>query len=304
MTETAVQPGLLLSDWDEAVGPQIVGELLPGITEAAEVLAAQSYMSAQNVFCSAEFSSISFTLPNLKIQRKTKFYFDVVPDPEVRGGQRPFLLAVYLPLNAPDALFIKLDPVIESAVKQYKAGQIPSLEELQAKVHDLMLGKLSTEDIGAEESEIADKIAEETEAETLILKIHCEICKREIPFAISKSSITEDIRPGKPFSEYTYLHGFGEEDIEPHGLKVTVDANYNLTKVEYVDDEGHRISPFQERDLKDLRIRVGPWRPPEVKTLKEQVQKGTPSQTIARMVQRTIKDVDKKIAELEEKNQL
>ncbi|MHA1730292.1 MAG: hypothetical protein ACTSU5_00020 [Promethearchaeota archaeon] len=294
-------PGILLTDWDEKEGPMVIVESLPGIDEPAEILATQSYLSAQNVFSSVEFSRISFSLPNLKIRRKMKIYFDVVEDESVRGGRRPFMLAVYFPLETPDSFLERFDDVVHPYVEGYKDGVKPDAAKLQDDVARFYLSEypkyLEAREKGGPEGTVAEEpVAVTSPEDSVILKIYCEICKREIPMEVAKSNPSS----GGFFMTYTYLHGFGEEGLDPHGLKVTVGKDGTLTKVEYVDAEGHAVTPgsVRSRDLKDFRVKVGPWRPDEVKQLKDELGRGTPPHRIAVLLQRTIKDVEKKVGEV------
>ena len=281
------QPGFLLSDWDEKIGPQIVDKSLPGISEDPETLATQSYISAQQVFCSVEFSRISFILPNLKIQRKVKLYFDVIQDNKVRGGQRPFLIAVFLPLNVPDAIFLKLDPIIEPLMEMYKKATRPNFIKLEEETRKLLAEDL----VGKEKKE------EKAKREQIILiQVHCEICKRDLSLTFSKAELRK--RPSNEFPEYTYLHGVDEKGIEPHGVRITVDTNYVLNKIEYVDVKGNRISPFQEQDVKALSAKVGGWATGELQTLAREMKHGTPIRSLARLIQRPETEIKNKMHEI------
>ncbi len=288
-----IVPRFLLSTWDERKGPKIIAELLPGIAEDAIVLATQSYITSQNVFNNVEFSRIFFTLPNLKIGRNVKYYFDILPDENVRGGQRPFLLAVFLPLDAPDVAFAYIDPIMERVLDQYKNGTVPDFSLVQSDVKQV-LGDHTDTTTG----QIAVDVEVGEQAGTHVVTINCEICKDLISFNldandpnIEKASIGEDL------TAYTYTHGTPGEE---HRVKVTVDQDHALTKVEYVDDAGERISPFQESEVP--LGRVGTWSADEIKSLEAEMHKGTPDRTIARMLQRATSDVELKKRELEKDN--
>ncbi len=280
--------GFLLADWDEKIGPQVIEKLLPGITEDPEALATQSYTSAQQVFCSAEFSRVSFVLPNMKIQRKAKLYFDVIQDEKVRGGQRPFLLAVFLPLAVPDAFFQKLDPLIEPLMESYKKATRPDLTNLESEIVKL----LGEETVKTEKKDETAK-----KGQLLLIKAYCEICKRDLSIAFSKTELRK--KPDTDFLEYTYLHGVGEKRANPHGVKITVDGNFALNKIEYVDLKGNRISPFQEQDLKVLPARVGAWISDEIQTLAREMRHGTPLKTLSHLFQQPVAEVERKMREIE-----
>lgn len=299
VTETDNQRlGLFLSDWDERLGPRVLAQNLPDINEDAESLATQSYMSAQQVFSSAEFSRISFTLPNLKIQRKIKLYFDVVQDDAVRGGRRPFLLAVLTSISAPDSLFASIDPIIEQAQETYKQGTLPDFKELQDQCQQASVNAL--QDILPEEFgvEMAGPAEDHNPREDVIfIKVYCEICQRDVPIAFSRAEIKQ--LPGNDLSEFTYMHGFDETGTDPHGLRVTVDPQDAIAKLEYVDTGGSRISPVQDQELRTLPQRAGPWTPRELELLANEVRNGTPARSLARLFQRPVGEVTQKIQEIE-----
>ncbi len=286
-TAASTQVGFLLADWDEKIGPQIIAQALPGITEDPEALATQSYISAQQVFCSAEFSRVSFVLPNMKIQRKAKLYFDIIKDDKVRGGQRPFLLAAFLPLNVPDTLFLKLDPIIEP-IMEYKNAIRPDLTKLTGEVM-----KIFTEEGKAKEPK--DELAKKDQV--LLIKVNCEICKHDLPITFSKSQLRKEV--DSEFLEYTYLHGAGEKGITPHGVKITVDPNYALNKIEYVDIKGDRISPFQDQDIKALPAKIGAWLSAELQTLAREMRHGTPLKSLSHLFQRPVPEIEQKMKEIE-----
>ncbi len=287
-TAGSTQVGFLLADWDEKIGPQIIAQALPGITEDPESLAAQSYMSAQQVFCSAEFSRVSFVLPNLKIQRKVKLYFDVIQDDKVRGGQRPFLIAVFLPLSIPDAIFLKLDPIIEPVMEAYKKSTCPEIGNVEAEIL-----KMLASDATAKEK----KEQPAGKDQVLLINAHCEICKRDLRIAVSKTELRK--KAGSEFHEYTYLHGTDQKGIDPHGVKITVNENYVPNKIEYVDVKGNSISPFHEQDMKTLPAKIGAWVTEDIQRLGREVKRGTNIKTLVQIFQRPITEIENKIIEIE-----
>jgi len=300
-------PGLFLSDWDERQGPRVVGQIMPEIDEDPEMLATSSYMSAQHVFSSAEFSRISFTLPNLKIRRKIKLYFDVVSDYAVRGGMRPFLIAVLVPIDVPDAFFANVDPLIELAQEQYKEGTVPDLAALQLQIQGMDYRVPSP--LGSE-TENTEKIAPPAEGgdenppiqeapleQVVRLKIYCEICKKDLPIAFSRAQLRK--MPDSDLAEYTYIHAFDEEGLEPHGLRISVDQEGVLAKLEYVDVAGNRISPVQEQDLEGMTPAAGPWTTQELETLMVEIKNGTPKRSLARLFQRPVAEIEIKLQEIE-----
>ncbi len=287
MSTTAnTQVGFLLADWDEKIGPQIIVQALPGISEDPESLATQSFMSAQQVFSSAEFSHVSFVLPNMKIQRKVKLYFDVIQDDKVRGGQRPFLMAVFLPFTIHDAFLLKLDPIIEPVLEDYKKSTRPDLGKVEAEIQKML-------EAAAKEQ----KDQPTGKDQVLLIDAHCEICKRELHIAFSKTELRK--KPATESYEYTYLHGADQKGVDPHGVKITVDENYSLSKIEYVDIKGNSISPFQEQDLKILPAKTGSWTTEEIQALSREVKRGTHTKTLVRIFQRLPSDIERKVIEIE-----
>ncbi|OLS12971.1 MAG: hypothetical protein RBG13Loki_3406 [Promethearchaeota archaeon CR_4] len=287
-TSESPQLGFLLSDWDEKIGPQIVDKSLLGISEDPETLATQSYISAQQVFCSVEFSRISYILPNLKIQRKVKLYFDVIKDATVRGGQRPFLVAVFLPLNIPDSFYLKIDPLIEPLMEMYKKKVRPNFSKMQEDARKLLTEYNVDQKVKEEETQKKEQI--------VVLQVHCEMCKRDLSLTFPKTELRK--KAGSEFLEFTYLHGLDEKDVEAHGLRITVDPHFTLQKVEYVDVKGSRISPFKDKDLKILPTRGGTWSTDEVQTLAREMKQGTPIKSLVRLLQRSETELRNKTHEI------
>jgi len=290
----AVAPGLLLADWDETKGPVVVQFLLPEIIEPPEVLAAQMYISAQNVFSSEQFSEISFCLPLLKVKRKVKIFFNYVEDSNVRGGRRPFIFCVFLELETRDTTFEKVDDVIEGAIVNYRKEKSLDLSAIQAQVVDC----LKTPEVYSSQKEVLEvpEIAKEVPTGDLtILKVFCEKCSKAIRINIDKDKMPKPERI--PFT-FTYLHG-GKSPAGRHGIALKLDGNLSLLGLTYVDSTGHAdVSVEEGVDLRNIRYKVGPWQSEEIAFLRAESKKGTPSHRLSRMLSRTIRDVENKIEQL------
>ncbi len=290
----AVEPGLLLADWDETKGPVVIQNLLPNITEPPEVLAAQMYVSAQNVFSSEQFSEISFCLPLLKVKKKVKIFFNYVEDKKVRGGRRPFILCIFLDLDTRDTTFEILDDIIEGEIGKYRNGNPLNLNTIQAELIDrLKSPELPTQEVDAELAEVATESP--ATSDLTILKVFCEKCQKAIRINIDKEKMPKPERI--PFT-FTYLHG-GKSPAGRHGIELKLDGNLSLLGLTYVDGGGHADVSIEEGvDLRKIRYKVGPWQPDEITTLKAEMAKCTPSHRLARILSRTIRDIETKMEQL------
>jgi hypothetical protein len=290
----ATEPGLLLADWDETKGPVVIQNLLPNITEPPEVLAAQMYVSAQNVFSSEQFSEISFCLPLLKVKRKVKIFFNYVEDKMVRGGRRPFILCIFLDLDTRDTTFEILDDIIEEEIGKYRKGNPLNLISIQAELMDrLKTPELPAQEVDAELAEVATESP--ATSDLTILKVFCEKCQKAIRINIDKEKMPKPERI--PFT-FTYLHG-GKSPAGRHGIELKLDGNLSLLGLTYVDGAGHADVSIEEGvDLRKIRYKVGPWQPDEIATLKAEIAKCTPSHRLARILSRTIRDIETKMEQL------
>lgn len=288
---SATLPGLLISDWDERQGPQVTAALLPGVEEDPDLLATQAFMTSQNVFNSVEFTRVSFSLPNLKIQRKVKYLFDVVPDTGVRGGHRPFVLAIFLPLDVPATLVAELDLVLESTLESIKKGEIPALEPLQSQIARALAG----EEVGKDSTP-----EQPTRDANVRLRVHCTMCDADIALQIPRTAFT--LHPATPGDlMYAHRHDAKDPATAPHGLKIVVDKEYRLKRVEYMDPDGRRISPFKKTDVEGIVLRTGAWSVEEHDLLLTEMQRGTPNRTLARMLGRSVRDITKYKRDLEKR---
>ncbi|GAB4309140.1 MAG: hypothetical protein Kow0069_08040 [Promethearchaeota archaeon] len=136
------EPGVLLADWDEAYGARVVVAHLPGIDEDPEVLANQAYMTTQAVFDPESFVPVSFTLPNLRLDRQVKHFFDVLPDETVRGGKRPVVLMVFFPLDADETTLAAADSLAKQALESHGRGDEIDGAVLSREVAGAVVGVL------------------------------------------------------------------------------------------------------------------------------------------------------------------
>ncbi|GAB4311338.1 MAG: hypothetical protein Kow0069_11700 [Promethearchaeota archaeon] len=292
-------PELLLTDWHEELGPVVIEQSLGEIHEPAELLATQSYVSAQNVFSSEEFARITFSIPQLKIRRKARIYFDVVEDETVRGGRRPFMLVAFFPLDFADANFDVLDPLVAPVLDNYKKGVVPNLSSLRNSLAKKMGGGQS---LGAAippppQSSTTDggELSEQRTRSEVNLKVFCSRCSREIEINLTGEVGAEE----GVFHTYTNVHGFDDPNVEPHGLRVKTDAKGRLVRVEMVDADGEPLGGARGPIVR----KVGPWSKAEVALLRAELASGDlkPAHALAEELQRTVKDVEKMIDKLLER---
>ncbi|MHA1791115.1 MAG: zinc ribbon domain-containing protein [Promethearchaeota archaeon] len=136
------RPPIILADWDEDEGPIIVDSIFEPFTgnmdDNPEVLVTRCYISAQSIFAREKFTKINFNLPMVPIKKLAIVFFDVFPDESVRGGNRPFILVIFTPLNIKYGIIDNMVSIVEPYLDQYKKGIKPDLLELQVKIENLI----------------------------------------------------------------------------------------------------------------------------------------------------------------------
>jgi len=116
--------GAILGDWDEEVGPFIVEERMERkLKEKPEVILLKCFSSAQVIFSYDEFNQVSFVIPFLSLGVRAKIYFNLRPDPNVRGGFRPFIFVILLDFEKSiDEHFKLLEIEAEEIQQDYQNG--------------------------------------------------------------------------------------------------------------------------------------------------------------------------------------
>jgi hypothetical protein len=173
------------------------------------------------------------------------------------------------------------------------------LGALQAQIEEMGLSAPDDSDAEAGPQEEITALEEgETQADKVILlNVYCEICQKDLPIAFSRAQAKPV--PDAELAEFTYMHAFNEEGLDPHGLRISIDSQDTLAKVEYVDVAGSRISPVQEQELEQIPSAAGPWTPSEQQTLMLEVKNGMPKRSLARLFQRPLAEIESKLQEIE-----
>ncbi|MBD3185811.1 hypothetical protein GF325_03195 [Candidatus Bathyarchaeota archaeon] len=149
------KPSMILADWDEEIGPIIVdsldaGMLLSSDDDNPEVLISRCYISAQSIFAREKFKQINFILPMVSIDRHAIVFLDVVTDSKVRGGKRPFILAIFVPSGTKYAVADTLVETIQPMLISYKQGQRLNLNPIQEETVRILEASQQNEDFTLE----------------------------------------------------------------------------------------------------------------------------------------------------------
>ncbi|MHA1714149.1 MAG: zinc ribbon domain-containing protein [Promethearchaeota archaeon] len=136
------KPPIILADWDEEKGPIVVKSLFKEdsvtIEDSPEVLVSRCFISAQSIFARDPFRKINFSLPMVPIKKQAFVFFDVIEDADVRGGKRPFLLIIFVPIDTKHGMMDVVADFVEPYIVEYKSGRIPNLQELQDGILDIL----------------------------------------------------------------------------------------------------------------------------------------------------------------------
>jgi hypothetical protein len=138
------KPSIILADWNEERGPLIIDSIFPeafgDLDDSPEVLVTRCYINAQSIFARVEFSKINFSVPMVSIKKLAIVFFDIVPDDKVRGGKRPFILVVFVPIETSYSVVEPIGKVLDPFLDMYKKDTIPELVMLQDQVITAMAG--------------------------------------------------------------------------------------------------------------------------------------------------------------------
>ena len=279
------KPPVILSDWDEEKGPFIIDSIFPkmegaDIDDSPEVLITRCYISAQSIFARVEFSKINFSIPMVSIKKLAVVFFDIVEDKEVRGGKRPFILVIFIPIEVHYGIIDIMEDTVEPYLEDYKTGKIPDLSELQTEIVSL----LKTGIIEKEERM-------PSAAPTPFKQISPDMSKKITPkrHSVAKSvqtQVKDQVQTHRALTAENLAARIKTRVIStstPNAKSGRPSSSNNPGEIDYMALVKGRGS-----------IRVGAWKKEEEARLRELMETGTSTRDIAKQLRRSLRDVNEK----------
>ncbi len=139
--------GAILGDWDEEIGPYLVDSKFDRkLKERPETILLKCFSSAQVIFSYDEFNKISFIIPLLSLGVRAKIYFNLRPDPAVRGGLRPFLFILLMDFESTNDDHFKLfEQEAEQIQQDYQNGFKINFDKTFKKLKEIAANSIQTE---------------------------------------------------------------------------------------------------------------------------------------------------------------
>ena len=128
---------IIVVKWDEMAGPTIVDVQPPEKRESMESIAVQIYFSGVAVFgheWTPQRAELSFPLVSLGPEYIVKVGFDAWPDPEVRGGYRPFYMGFVMTHESADLLQHFIDLRLPTYLDKLKSTKSINLQMIYAEM--------------------------------------------------------------------------------------------------------------------------------------------------------------------------
>lgn len=241
-----MEPIVILADWDEQKGPLIVDATIPagsGVDDGPEVLVTRCYISAQSIFAGAKFSKISFNLPMVSIQKLSLVFFDIVEDESVRGGKRPFMMVILVPIDTSYAMIDEIGMLVSPFMETYKKDDIPRLETLQQGVQGVLSSTGEKKKTGVDASSKGPPIK--------IAKIE----PGDFSGRIKVRTVLAGDKPASDGKEITGAEGGGHS----MGLRAGTWSGEEIKKLSELQGKGmnaREIAQELHRTLKDVRERM------------------------------------------------
>ena len=308
------KPSIILADWNEERGPLIIDSLFPeqfgDMDDSPEVLVTRCYINAQSIFARADFSKINFSVPMVSIKKLAIVFFDIVPDEKVRGGKRPFILVVFVPIETSYRVVEPISKVIDPFLDMYKHEAIPELVVLQ--------------------DQVAAAIENETSPRTKQEQVIPAAAQQQQVAASSTTRVSKPVKPAVRVRTSFENHASSAEPERPVQRKTTATPAYKpvqtpmqnegdatsipglrkFSTVKFMSKAGSgtkenspSLSPEQQDLIDKVRSKgwvLKSWNPEDLERLKQLLADGKDAREIAADLHRELKQVQKKIEELKE----
>ncbi|NMC07094.1 MAG: hypothetical protein GYA24_17895 [Candidatus Lokiarchaeota archaeon] len=315
----AEKPSIILADWNEERGPLIIDSLFPeqsgDLDDSPEVLVTRCYINAQSIFARADFSKINFSVPMVSIKKLAIVFFDIVPDDKVRGGKRPFILVVFVPIETSYSLIEPISKVIDPFLDLYKHETIPELVVLQ----DQVAATIEKEKSARQKPEQVTPFIPTSQAtpapqKEVFASTPPRVTKPAKPPVKVRTSL--DAQPGpieaarptqrKPTATPPYKPV--EKPLPNEGDSTSIPGLRKFSTIKFSTKSGSgsrepspTLSPEQQDLIEKVRSKgwvLKSWNPEDVERLKQLLSEGKDPREIAEYLHRELKQVQKKIEEL------
>ncbi|MFX1384292.1 MAG: tetratricopeptide repeat protein, partial [Promethearchaeota archaeon] len=131
---------IFISIWDEEVGPTIV-DIHPRVNIGnIEQITIQIFQAYQFFWDSPDkpYNRAKMVLPFRNINKKAKIFFDIIPNPDIRGGFQPFNVVILCPDYFSDENLYIYDEIMLKISKDFAKQQNIRLENYYQEVYDLL----------------------------------------------------------------------------------------------------------------------------------------------------------------------
>ncbi len=309
---TAEKPSIILADWNEERGPLIIDSLFPeqfgDLDDSPEVLVTRCYINAQSIFARADFSKINFSVPMVSIKKLAIVFFDIILDQKVRGGKRPFILVVFVPIETSYRLIEPISKVVDPFLDVYKHETIPELVVLQDQVAAAIESEALPRD---EQTQAVSTTAQPRQAATSNVIRASKPVKPAVRIRTSfdtQASHAEPERPVQRKPTATPAYKPVQTPMPDEGDATSIPGLRKFSTVKFLAKAGNgtkdanpNLSPEQQDLIDKVRSKgwvLKSWNPEDIERLKELLKDGKDAREIAAELHRELKQVQKKIEEL------
>nr|MDO8084528.1 hypothetical protein [Candidatus Sigynarchaeum springense] len=309
---TAEKPSIILADWNEERGPLIIDSIFPeqlgDVDDSPEVLVTRCYINAQSIFARADFSKINFSVPMVSIKKLAVVFFDVIPDEKVRGGKRPFILVVFVPIETSYGMIERIEKVVDPFLDVYKQETIPELVVIQDQIV-AALGEETRSSVKEEPSPPATVPVVQTSPSQVprASKPIKPAVKVRTVLDTQPAHIKPEIPPAKQSprtpaykTKQTPPPNDGDAASIP-GLRRFSTLKFGAKAGTTVKDTNPNLTPEQQDLIEKVKAKgwvLKSWNPEDIKRLKQMVDDGKDEREIAAELHRELKQVQEKIKEL------
>jgi hypothetical protein len=309
------KPPAILADWDEEKGPIIIDKIFPealgDIDDSPEVLITRCYISAQSIFARAEFSKTTFPLPMVSVKKIAIVFFDIVMDTKVRGGKRPFILVLFVPIDTSFGLIDALGAAVEPFLKMYRNGNRPDLEEIQEATLNTIERGPSPQALKPAARPVATKpvqavptakpVATGPVAKPAPKQAPRPAPKTERPARQPEKVIEPERAKARQVSPKPKVIARTGTPATPASQPATPSKGRPTTSKTHVKKIGLASNPAKAQPMPDrdprLYMRSGAWIPVDVENLQKLVDLNTPVEDIAVILHRPLKDVKQRLGQ-------
>jgi hypothetical protein len=309
---TAEKPSIILADWNEERGPLIIDSLFPeqfgDLDDSPEVLVTRCYINAQSIFARADFSKINFSVPMVSIKKLAIVFFDIITDEKVRGGKRPFILVVFVPIETNYRLIEPISKVVDPFLDMYKHEEIPELVMLQDQVAQAIENEARPAEKQVPGIPVSSQPKQGATSQVPRVSKPVKPAVRVRTSFDAHAGSAEPQRPAQRKPAATPAYKPVQKPLPNEGDATSIPGLRTFNTVKYGQKAGGgtketspNLSPEQQ-DLIDKVRSMGwalkTWKFEDIERLKQLLAEGKDAREIALELHRELKLVQKKIEEL------